>query len=159
MKVTTSTKILFPVDFSKHGEQALKMAVSLARDLHGELVLLHVEEPPLAYGGGEFYYGMPEPNREQLKRMLNEVSIGDTDLPVTRHVEVGSPATVIVQFAKDHDMDYIVMPTHGRTGLNRLLMGSVTEEVVRKAPCPVITVKGVSAVKERTPPVKESCHV
>jgi nucleotide-binding universal stress UspA family protein len=153
------TRILFPVDFSAGAKQALELAVSLARDLQGELVLLHVEEPPLAYGGGEMYYGLIEPNREHLVKMLDEVVVSDPKLAVQRHVVMGSPASGIVSFAEQYDIDYIVMPTHGRTGLSRLLMGSVAEEVVRKAPCPVLTVK-CTAVQLPTPPkAKELSHV
>jgi universal stress protein A len=153
------TRILFPVDFSTGVTQALQLAVSLARDYQGELVLLHVEEPPLAYGGGEFYYGLLEPNRPQLVKMLDEVVVSDPKLAVQRHVVMGSPASAIVSFAEQYDINYIVMPTHGRTGLKRLLMGSVAEEVVRKAPCPVLTVK-CTAVQSPVPPkVKELSHV
>lgn len=159
MNSQPTNKILFPVDFSTHGIQALKMAVSLARDRHAELVLLHVEEPPLAYGGGEFYYGLPEPNHEMLQKMLSEVVIDDPAVPVARHVVTGSPGATIARFAKEHAVDYIVMPTHGRTGLTRLLMGSVAEEVVRKAPCPVLTVKDARAPKPKAPVTEEHCHV
>ncbi len=153
------TKVLFPVDFSSQSEQALKMAISLTRDHQGELLLLHVEESPLAYGGGEFYYGLPEPNHEELQNMLAEVVVDDPQVRVTRYLLLGSPATAIVEFAKSQGVDYIVMPTHGRTGLSRLLMGSVAEEVVRKAPCPVLTVRSRAAAKSPTPVKKESCHV
>jgi nucleotide-binding universal stress UspA family protein len=158
MKATT-TKILFPVDFSTHGKQALETAVSLARDQRGELVLLHVEEPPLAYGGGEFYYGLPEPNHDELVRMLNEVVIDAPGVPVQRHVLTGSPGATIVRFAREQGVDTIVMPTHGRTGLLRFLMGSVAEEVVRRAACPVLTVKDAAARKPQSPAAKEHCHV
>jgi nucleotide-binding universal stress UspA family protein len=91
--------------------------------------------------------------------MLAEVAVDDPHVPVTRHLVIGSPAAAIVRFAKSQGVDYIVMPTHGRTGLARLLMGSVAEEVVRKAPCPVLTVKGNATPKAQTPVTKESCHV
>jgi universal stress protein A len=161
MNGKSTTRVLFPVDFSTHGTQALKLAVSLARDHHGELVLLHVQEPPLAYGGGEFYYGYPEPDQEALELMLGKIVINDAEVAVLRHVltgSVGSPGAAIARFAKENEVDYIVMPTHGRTGLTRLLMGSVTEEVVRKAPCPVLTVND-NAVHKPTPAVEEKCHV
>ena len=140
-----TTKILVPVDFSTGAEQALQLATSLARDHQGELVLLHVEEPPMVYGGGDMYYGIAEPNREDLLTMLKEVAIDDSRMIVQRHVVVGLPATAIVEFAANNAIDYIVMPTHGRTGFRRLLMGSVAEEVVRKAPCPVVTVSPKAA--------------
>jgi universal stress protein A len=153
------TRILFPVDFSTGDTQALQLAVSLARDHQGELVLLHVEEPPMAYGGGEFYYGLLEPARPQLVKMLDEVVVSDPKLSVQRHVVMGSPASAIVSFAEQYDIDYIVMPTHGRTGLNRLLMGSVAEAVVRKAPCPVLTVNCTAVQLPKPPNAKELSHV
>ena len=134
-------KILCPTDFSTTGQTALEMATSLARDRGATLVIMHVEEPPMAYGGGELYYGIEEPNREELKRMLSEVVPADPAVPYEHRLMIGSPATAIVDMAQRENVNLIVMPTHGRTGLTRLLMGSVAEEVVRKAKCPVLTVK------------------
>jgi len=136
-----TSKILFPTDFSKHGQAALEMATSLARDRGATLLIVHVEEPPLAYGGGEFYYGVAEPNQEDLERMLLEVVPTDQSVRYEHRLLAGSPARAILDLAKEEQVDLIVMPTHGRTGLLRLLMGSVAEEVVRKAHCPVLTVK------------------
>lgn len=140
-----ASKILCPIDFSTMGQTALEMATSLARDRGATLVILHVEEPPMAYGGGELYYGIDEPNREELKRMLSEVVPADPAVPFEHRLMIGSPATAIVELAQRENVNLIVMPTHGRTGLIRLLMGSVAEEVVRKAKCPVLTVKPAAA--------------
>jgi len=140
-----ATKILCPTDFSTMGQTALEMATSLARDRGATLVIMHVEEPPMAYGGGELYYGIEEPNREELKRMLSEVVPADPAVPYEHRLMIGSPATAIVEMAQRENVSLIVMPTHGRTGLMRLLMGSVAEEVVRKAKCPVLTVKPAAA--------------
>jgi len=134
-------KILYATDFSTLGQTALEMATSLARDRGASLVIMHVEEPPMAYGGGEFYYGIEEPNREELKRMLAEVVPTDPAVQYEHRLMIGSPATAIVEMARRENAELIVMPTHGRTGLTRLLMGSVAEEVVRKAECPVLVVK------------------
>ncbi len=60
-------KIIFPTDFSHCGDAALKMATSLARDSGATLLIVHVEEPPVAYGGGEMYYGVPDPASEDLR--------------------------------------------------------------------------------------------
>jgi nucleotide-binding universal stress UspA family protein len=117
------------------------MATSLARDCGAKLLIAHVEEPPIAYGGGEFYYGIEEPDREQLKKMLSEVVPADPSVAYEHKLLIGSPATAIVYLAEKENVELIVMPTHGRTGLMRALMGSVAEEVVRKAKCPVLTVK------------------
>ena len=140
-----ASKILCPTDFSTMGQTALEMATSLARDRGATLVIMHVEEPPMAYGGGELYYGIEEPNREELKRMLSEVVPADPAVPYEHRLMIGSPATAIVEMAQRENVNLIVMPTHGRTGLMRLLMGSVAEEVVRKAKCPVLTVKPAAA--------------
>jgi len=134
-------KILCPTDYSTDGQTALEMATSLARDRGASLIIAHVEEPPMAYGGGELYYGMDEPNREQLKKMLSEVLPTDPSVGYEHRLIVGSPATSIVYLAEKENVELIVMPTHGRTGVMRVLMGSVAEEVVRKAKCPVLTVK------------------
>jgi nucleotide-binding universal stress UspA family protein len=138
-------KILFPTDFSTTGEPALKLATSLARDRGAKLVIAHVEEPPMAYGGGELYYGIEEPDREQLQKMLSEVLPTDPSIEYEHRLVIGSPAAAIVYLAEKEKVEMIVMPTHGRTGLMRVLMGSVAEEVVRKAKCPVLTVKTAAA--------------
>lgn len=137
-----SSKILYPTDFSTAGKTALEMATSLARDRGATLLIVHVEEPPVAYGGGELYYGVAEPDREEIKKMLAEVVPADPAVPAQHMLMVGDPASAIVQAAEDEQVELIVMSTHGRTGVLRLLMGSVAEQVVRRAKCPVLTVKG-----------------
>jgi nucleotide-binding universal stress UspA family protein len=141
-------KILFPTDFSTTGQAALELATSLARDRGAKLLIAHVEEPPMAYGGGEFYYGIDEPNRDELHRMLREVLPADPAVGFEHRLLIGSPARAIVHLAEKENVDMIVMPTHGRTGVLRLLMGSVAEEVVRKAKCPVLTVKAAAPKPE-----------
>lgn len=140
----SASKILFPTDFSTLGQAALEMATSLARDRGAKLVIVHVEEPPMAYGGGELYYGIAEPDREELHRMLTAVVPTDPSVGYEHSLMIGSPATAIVHLAEQEHVDMIVMPTHGRTGIGRLLMGSVAEEVVRNAKCPVLTVKAAA---------------
>ncbi len=96
----------------------------------------------MAYGGGELYYGgEDEANREELRKSLLQVMPADHTVPYDHMLLVGDPATAIAQAAEREGADLIVMGTHGRTGLTRLLMGSVAEAVVRKARCPVLTVK------------------
>ena len=139
-------KILFPTDFSHCGDAALEMATSLARDSGATLLIVHVEEPPVAYGGGEMYYGIPDPATEDLKQMLSEVKPADPSVPYEHRLVTGDPSSVIVRLAKEEDVDMIVLGTHGRTGFTRLLMGSVSEAVVRRASCPVLTYKQPSQV-------------
>lgn len=114
------------------------------------MVIVHVEEPPLAYGGGEFYCGIQEPDREELQRMLMAVVPSDATIPCEHRLIVGAPAGAVVELAEKENADIIVLATHGRTGLTRLLMGSVAEEVVRRATYPVLAVKGGKSAKATT---------
>ncbi|MCI0361795.1 MAG: universal stress protein [Planctomycetaceae bacterium] len=139
-------KILYPTDFSEAGQHALPLATSLARDMGATLIIAHVEEPPVAYGGGEMYYGVEPPNHEEQRANLDAVTPTDPGVPCVHKLLIGDPAEAIVQLADADHVDLIVMGTHGRTGLSRLLMGSVAEAVVRRAPCPVLTVKQSAAV-------------
>lgn len=134
-------KILFPTDFSHTGDAALEMATALARDTGAKMLIVHVEEPPMAYGGGEMYYGVPDPQTEDLEEMLAKVVPTDPSVPHEHRLIVGDPSTAIPRMAEQEQVDLIVMGTHGRTGITRLLMGSVAEAIVRRSPCPVLTFK------------------
>lgn len=134
-------KILFPTDFSHTGDAALAMATALARDNQATLHIVHVQEPSALYGGGEMYYGTLDPSTEQLQAMLADVKPTDPAVPFQHHLLTGDPAGALVDFADAEKMDLIVLGTHGRGGLSRLLMGSVAEAVVRRANCPVLTFK------------------
>jgi nucleotide-binding universal stress UspA family protein len=136
-----ANKIVFPTDLSKTSTAALGWATVLARDTGATLVIVHVEEPPVAYGGGELYYGMDVGDREKLQQALMEVRPADPRVKFVHKLLIGNPARAIVQTAKEEQADLIVMGTHGRSGLMRVLMGSVAEMVVREAECPVLTVK------------------
>ena len=136
-----ANKILFPTDFSHTGDAALGLATALARDTGATLVIVHVEEPPMAYGGGELYYGVPEPATEDLRKMLHEIKPADPEVPHEHRLITGEPASAVVHLAEEEGVDMIVLGTHGRTGLSRLLMGSVAEAIVRRAKCPVLTYK------------------
>ena len=133
-------KILVPTDFSHTGDAALEYATSLAKEGNGRLLIVHVEESPLAYGG-EMYYGIPEPATDELKSMLRDVKPLDLNVPVEYRLLSGDSADEIVRLADEEKVDLIVLGSHGRTGLTRLLMGSVAEAVVRRARCPVIVCK------------------
>jgi len=143
-------KILFPTDYSHLSDAALRHATTLARENGATLIIAHVEEPPLAYGGGEMYYGIPDPDRAEVERMLGEIKPTDSSVPFRHVLLSGDPATEIVKFAADENVDMIVLGTHGRTGLSRVLMGSVAESIVRRAACPVLTFKSdASAAAKR----------
>lgn len=137
--------ILFPTDFSTASDAALEHAATLAKSSGASLLILHVEEPPLAYGGGELYYGIPEPDSERILKMLDDVRPKDPAVAFTHRLTMGDPAGEIVRIAGDERVEMIVLGTHGRTGVTRLLMGSVAEAVVRRAPCPVLVYRETAA--------------
>ena len=87
------------------------------------------------------YYGPIEPDKKCLEMMLHRVKPADSAVSCSHQMVFGDPATEIVRVAKAERADMIVMSTHGRTGLSRVLMGSVAEKVVRRAPCPVVIFK------------------
>lgn len=136
--------ILFPTDFSTASDAALVHAESLARQMNARLLIVHVEEPPLAYGGGELYYGLPEPSSERILKMLEDVRPSDPSVPYTHRLTMGDPAGEVVRIAEDENAEMIIIGTHGRTGMTRLLMGSVAEAIVRRAPCPVLVYREVA---------------
>jgi nucleotide-binding universal stress UspA family protein len=132
--------ILHPTDFSPQADYAYRLACALARDYSARLIVMHVKMlPTVAYG--EFAALPPEPEEtmENLKERLMELK--PRDCAVEYVLTEGVPAEEIVNVARDKQCDLILMGTHGRTGLGRLLMGSVAELVVRRASCPVLTVK------------------
>jgi nucleotide-binding universal stress UspA family protein len=134
-------KILVAIDFSSGSDAALELATSLARDSGARLLITHVQVPPLPVGGGEFIYTVPEPPIEELRVRLLKVLPKDPKVPVEHRLLSGDPADCIVKLAEDEKVDFVVVGTHGRRGLTRILMGSVAELVVRWAKCPVVTVK------------------
>jgi len=138
-------RVLAPVDLSDQSELVLNHAVALAESYAAPLDLLHVVEEaayPNVYGLEPLTPALPNVQdraREALETLASEVDLR-TD-PVNVHVLAGNAARDIVEFAKENAADLIVMATHGRTGLDRFLIGSVAEKVVRRAPCPVFTLK------------------
>jgi nucleotide-binding universal stress UspA family protein len=125
--------ILHPTDLSRHADHALQLACALRRDQGARLLVLHVIPVTLAEEMKAF--------DEDLEAELGRLAIPDATLTVERRLIVGDPATEILRVAQEEPCDVIVMGTHGRTGLGRLLMGSVAEQVVRRASCPVLTIK------------------
>lgn len=139
-------KILCPVDFSPTSDHALNYAIAFAQRYGAELELLHVVQSPVAFGvGGEGL--VPEMNllamHEAIKKRLFELTqvAAKEHAPVSSHMVSGTPFVEIVRRAREKAADLIVMGSHGHGGLAHMLIGSVAERVVRKAPCPVLTVK------------------
>lgn len=133
--------ILHPTDFSRASEEAFRFAVSLARDYGAKLTVLHVAEPPvIAYGEGPVPFN-PVEYKEALRQRLHQLQAHDPEVKVEWDLIEGHPATEILRTAEEVPCQLIVLGTHGRTGLSRLLLGSVAEQVLRNARCLVLTVK------------------
>src|SRR5262249_27158268 len=119
--------------------------------------------PPalMSFDGMEADWGAPDRERAMLDHKLHQVAIAGSDVKVEHRLVEGFAAEGILNAAKEAKADIIVMGTHGRTGFNRLLMGSVAEEVLRKATCPVLTVKPPShaADEKDAEDAAESCAV
>jgi universal stress protein A len=140
-------KILLPCDFSLCSEEAARHAMELATRLGGSVTMLHVYLVPI--------YPTIEGSALMLDRRAIEHGVRDMTaaleemrhkhlrpgVPIDVRVVEGTPAEVICRLAADESYAFIVMGTHGRTGLGHLVLGSVAERVVRTAPCPVLTVR------------------
>ena len=137
-------RVLHPTDFSQPAADAFRVACGLARDHAAKLILLHVAQQPAISSVAGLPVPPPPPpliDLKGLKAQLNAIADANPQLRVECHVVEGQPATTILEVARELACDIIVIGSHGRTGLNRLLMGSVAENVVRHATCPVLTVK------------------
>jgi universal stress protein A len=134
-------KILFATDFSPASDAALKYATSLARDSGATLLIAHVEELPTPYTGREMLLPQQEFPNPEIRKMLDAVVPTDKNVKYEHHLVLGTPAEDIVRIAEEQKADLIVIGTHGRTGLRRVLMGSVAEAVMRRAQCPVLALK------------------
>ena len=138
-------RILVPVDFSECSKKALQYAIPMARQHQAVLILLSVVEA--AYGGGEMavvdYIQLEAVMKEAAEKQLSEF-VGKeipSDISTQSIVRTGPPSREITELAKSLQVDLIVISTHGRTGLKHVFLGSVTEHVVQRAPCPVFVVR------------------
>ena len=129
-------KILYPTDFSSYSNQAYFHAIAQAENHGASLTVLFVYKPDAAAQPGD-----EKKTRAYWRNQLEQIRPTNRDIPV-RHVFLeGDPAEEIVRYGRDAGMDLIVMGTHGRTGTERLLLGSVAEKVMRDSPCSVMVVK------------------
>ena len=140
-------RILHPTDFSENSQEATRYACGLVEKFYSELHLLHVLElhPSSApvFGGGLALRPPVQESKQAAEKHLSQVVDQEWQEGklVVRATAEGRPFVEIIRYAREHDIDLIVMGTHGRSGLAHALMGSVAERVVRKAPCPVLTVR------------------
>jgi nucleotide-binding universal stress UspA family protein len=135
--VITVRKILYATDFSPYSNQAYFHAVALAESHGASLAIVSVYTP----GTSALETVTEATDREQWRSLLEQIRPVNPSIPVEHVFLEGDPAKELIRYAVDAGIDLIVMGTHGRTGLERLLMGSVAEKVLRGAPCSVLVVK------------------
>lgn len=148
-------RILTASDFSDHSERATAYAAALARQLRVDLLLLHVVEPTL-YGSpfmtapvADMAVEFQKIARSTLETAANLIRQAGTNVEVL--VETGAPWHEIIEVAKRHQANLIVIGTHGRHGLSRALIGSIAEKIVRWSPIPVLAVPITEAALGKNP--------
>jgi len=143
----TIKKILVPTDFSELSKIALPYAVDLARKYGAKIIIFHSFDEdlltPIVYETGwdaEKYFAKLQTDFDAaVEQFLEGIDI--EGIEIESHLVSGKPFVEILKFVKEQGIDLIVMSTHGRSGLTHALLGSVTEKVVRKSPCPVMVVR------------------
>ncbi len=144
---TTINKVLVPIDFSDYSKSALRYAVNFAKSFNAEIILIYVVEPviyPPDFSMGQI--AMPSINTEwddrakdELQKLAKSEIIGA--VKVKTIIKTGKPFVEIIETAKEENVDLIIIATHGHSGVEHILFGSTAEKVVRKAPCPVLTLR------------------
>ncbi|QDT38486.1 universal stress protein [Stratiformator vulcanicus] len=143
--MVTIHRVLFPTDFSEYSRAARTYAIDFAIKFEAELHVLHVVQDPMVF--------LPDPAMaippafadvkeidDAAKQSLENLPL-PSELSVVRAVRHGPAFLEILHYCREHSIDLTVLGTHGRSGLSHVLMGSTAEKVVRKAPCPVLTVR------------------
>jgi nucleotide-binding universal stress UspA family protein len=140
--------ILLPTDFSENSKYAMEYAVSFAAQYKAKLYVLHVLVSPHAMVGYEvapfvsferLYADMRRSSEQAMSTFIPEEV--KKEIQVETAIVQGTPFLEILKFAREKEVDLIVIATHGRTGLSHVLFGSVAEKVVRKSPCPVLSIR------------------
>jgi len=139
--------ILHPTDFSESAEAAFSVASMLAGAHGARIIVLHVFPRPRVFAEAAF---RQDPSYEaDLWHKLDSYHAAGPNIQVERRLAEGSPADEILYVADEQGCDLIVMGTHGKTGLASLLTGSVTTKVMRRASCPVLTVRMPALAKRK----------
>lgn len=138
--------ILAPIDFSDYSKNALKYATQFAKEFNAKLYLIYVVEPmiyPADFSMGQIAIPSTDVDlharaEEELNNLAKTI---DPSLKVETMIRTGKPFVEIIEEAKEKDVDLIIIASHGHTGVEHLLFGSTAEKVVRKALCPVLTLR------------------
>ncbi|MBN1446688.1 MAG: universal stress protein [Bacteroidetes bacterium] len=141
------TRIIVPIDFSEYSKKAFRYAIDFAQTFHAELVLVYVVEP-IVYPA-DFSFGqvaLPSMEHELFERGQEQLdTLIEKDVPqgiaARSVVRSGKPFVEIIDVAKEEHAELIIIATHGHSGIEHVLFGSTAEKVVRKAPCPVLSIR------------------
>ncbi|OQA69035.1 MAG: stress protein UspA [Ignavibacteriales bacterium UTCHB2] len=142
---STIKKVLVPIDFSDYSKSALKYAINFSKFFNAEIILIYVVEPviyPLDFSMGQI--AMPSFSTEwdqRAKEELDKLAKKEINSSVKTIIKTGKPFLEIIETAKEENIDLIIIATHGHTGVEHIIFGSTAEKVVRKAPCPVLTLR------------------
>ena len=144
-------RILVPTDFSNYADNALRQAVDIAKQYHAKVFLLHVIGDHIRQCIEDYCLSdavVKEIERDSmmasldnLKKEINRLSDDSSDVEISSYVKRGVPSEEVLREQEEKDIDLIVMASHGRTGISRILIGSVAEKVMRGAKCPVMLVR------------------
>jgi nucleotide-binding universal stress UspA family protein len=140
-------KVLVPIDFSDYSKNALKYAVNFAMSFGADMILIYVVEPiiyPPDFSMGQI--AIPTISTEWDDRAREELDkLAKTEIPaevkVKTLIKTGKPFVEIIETATEEDIDIIIIATHGHSAVEKILFGSTADKVVRKAPCPVLTLR------------------
>ncbi|MGD8305790.1 MAG: universal stress protein [Ignavibacteria bacterium] len=140
-------KVLVPIDFSDYSKNALKYAVNFSKQFNANMILVYVVEPviyPPDFSMGQI--ALPSVNTEwdiKAKEELDKLAKSEipAEVKVATILKTGKPFFEIIETAAEENVDLIIIATHGHSGVEHILFGSTAEKVVRKAPCPVLTLR------------------
>ncbi len=141
------SKVLVPIDFSEYSKNAFKYSIDFVKLFDAELFLIYVVEPiiyPADFSLGQV--AIPSIDIDMQKKAEDELNslakqFIKNNLKYKVVIKTGKPFVEINEYAREQDIDMIIIATHGHTGVEHLLFGSTAEKVVRKAPCPVLTLR------------------
>jgi universal stress protein A len=141
------SKILVPIDFSEFTDDLVKYATEIAQKFGSDIHLIHVIPnldyftPYESFMAAENMVTVQKGVEAEVQRDIEDVARKFGDAPVTIVVRTGVSFVEIVEYVKSEHIDLVIMATHGRGGLEHIIIGSVAEKVVRKSPCPVLTIR------------------
>jgi nucleotide-binding universal stress UspA family protein len=143
VKMARIRHLVVATDFSAPADAALALAVEVAREIGAQLTLIHAWNPPVAVGLPDMAVGAVTASREAAEVALaaRTQRVADLHQGVDAHIVDGAAPDAIVRETSKLGGDLLIVGTHGRGGVQRLILGSVAEQVVRKATCPVLTVR------------------